>query len=349
MREALTILFLGNRFEGSTSRQRLRAFEDLGHRVLLLPTGDGFRKPGLWRRVRHRLRIPREFDRENARLLELVRAERPDLVWIEKGLTIHPATLRRARKLRPGCRLVSYSADDMMNPRNQSRYWRRSVALYDVHVTTKTHNIDELYAAGARRVVFTPKSYDPHTHRPLALSEADRVAFGARVGFIGSWEAERARSIRFLGEHGIPVRVWGAGWDRLGPPPPAVRIENRGLYGMEYAMGINGTDINLCFLRKSNRDRQTARSIEIPACGAFMLAERTDEHLELFREGEEADFFASDRELLDKIRYYLEHDDERRRIARAGRRRCLRSGYDHAARLRLALAEILAPKTGKEA
>ena len=68
-----------------------------------------------------------------------------------------------------------------------------------------------------------------------------------------------------------------------------------------------------------------------------MLAERTDEHLALFKEGREAEFFSSDEELLEKVQYYLAHADHRRQIAAAGRERCLRDGYSYHERL----AEIL--------
>jgi spore maturation protein CgeB len=81
--------------------------------------------------------------------------------------------------------------------------------------------------------------------------------------------------------------------------------------------------------------------VEIPACGGFMLAERTAEHLELFDEGLEAEFFASDDELIDKCRRYLGDEDARGAIARRGHERCIASGYSNAGRLRQAFGVIL--------
>jgi spore maturation protein CgeB len=103
---------------------------------------------------------------------------------------------------------------------------------------------------------------------------------------------------------------------------------------------LNATRINLNFLRKINRDRHTSRSLEIPACQGFMLAERTDEHLQLFDEGQEAEFFESPQELLAKVKYYLTHEDLRKQIAKAGRDRCTGSGYSHHDRLEVILDQL---------
>lgn len=70
-------------------------------------------------------------------------------------------------------------------------------------------------------------------------------------------------------------------------------------------------------------DAFTTRSFEIPAAGAMLLAERTDEHRALFEEGREAEFFGDEEELRDKLRYYLGQEPARRRIAEAGRARAL--------------------------
>ena len=58
------------------------------------------------------------------------------------------------------------------------------------------------------------------------------------------------------------------------------------------------------FLRKVNRDKITTRSIEIPACRGFMLAERTKAHENLFQENIEADLFSNNNELYEKIKYF---------------------------------------------
>jgi spore maturation protein CgeB len=286
-------------------------------------------------RILQRLFGPFDWAGANAAILASLRARRADLLWIDKGLTIAPDTLRRAKAIHPALRIAGYTPDDMTgNPRNSSRRFRRHLPLYDVYFTTKSYGVSELTALGARRAVFVGNAYDPRTHRPVELTSQDRERYGGPVGFIGGFEQERAGAMLRLAEAGILVRVWGEYWERFPARHSNLKVEFRPVMGDAYARATCAFDINLGFLRKVNRDLQTTRSIEIPACGAFLLAERTSEHLALFEEGKEAEYFDGDAELLAKVRYYLAHPESRQRIAAAGLARCRTSGYGNVERLR---------------
>ncbi len=332
-RRTLRIVYAGSLFSGGTSAQRLADLRTLGHQVVSIDTWGGHLEgegcPPLAARALTKLGKSGE-NSINQELLAKVANFSPDLIWIDKGLKIRKSTLLRIKEISTSTCIVHYSPDDMLNPANQSQNYLAGLPVYDIHVTTKSYNVAELRELGARNVVFVEESYCPSVHRPVPVSVEDKARFGGPVGFTGYPEAQRQRSIEYLAGHGVPVRVWGP-WKRR--RTACLQVEGRSLWRHAYAKAICAFDINLCFLRKANRDLQTSRSIEIPACGAFMLAERTEEHLGLFKEGEEAEFFSTDEEMLEKVRHYLVHSEEREKIAAAGRRRCLESGYRNVDRI----------------
>ena len=331
-----SIAYVGSLWSGSTALHRMQALRDVGAVVLPINTGpDSVRslERSLMLRVWKRLAGPVDLAMANGKICEIFARQSQDVLWIDKGLTIEPETLRAVRTRCPRCIIVGYSPDDMMSRGNQSRRFIAGLPEYDIYFTTKSYGVAELEKLGARRVHFIGNAFDPSTHRPVAPSEEQRARLGGVVGFVGQWEAQRSASICNLADAGVPVRVWGQDWNKCRFRSECLRLENRPLWGDDYALALCSFDINLCFLRKTNRDLQTTRSMEIPASGAFMLAERTDEHLELFDEGKEAEFFGSDAELIDKAKYYIAHPAQRRLIAEAGRARCLRSGYSNQDRM----------------
>ncbi len=330
------ILYVGDLGPGSTAEMRMRALETLGYNVTGVNSAAGpisaRRNPIQYLAIK--MRRPMDTAGVNARLVK--DGSSADIVWIDKGVTIRPETLAALRAKAPDVSIIGYSPDDMMNRNMSSSYFRRTLPLYDMFFTTKTYNVAELQDLGCHRVIFSPNAYDPATHRPLARTGGGSCV---DVGFIGTYEPDRANLLASLARSGVPVVIRGNLWGpmkRLGIPGvtfmPAVIEDN-------YAEAIGATRINLAFLRKSNRDLQTTRSVEIPACGGFMLAERTAEHQGLFAEGVEAAYFEGTEELIAKTKHYLAHEEERARIADAGRARCLRDDYSYAGRLRAALEE----------
>ncbi len=76
--------------------------------------------------------------------------------------------------------------------------------------------------------------------------------------------------------------------------------------------------INLNFTSKPIRTGLPLRVWDILGAGGFVLTNYQTEITEYFEPGKELETFASEDELLDKISYYLEHEEERRQIARNG-------------------------------
>jgi len=340
------ILFIGDLSESSRSLQRFRTLKEMGCEVMGLSyTPLSYRpgiddKDGLFSKILWKLGWPRDKAGINEKAIEAVRRSKFDIVWIDKCLVFRPESLKLIRKKIPSIKLVWCSEDDMYASHNQSRFFLRGIGFYDVIFTTKVYNLAELKKLGARRTEFFLDAYDEKVHRPMVLTEEEKKKFSCDVGFIGTFEKERADSIIFLAEHGIQVVVWGNGWDKLSGCHPNLIIKGESLYGDDYPKAINATKINLNFLRKINRDEVTSRSIEIPACGGFMLAERSKRHLDFFEDNKEAVFFSSLEELLNLVKIYLADDIKRNNIAKAGRARCIISGYNHRSQLETMLEKI---------
>jgi len=293
--------------------------------------------PSLSDRIRYRLRRPADPAAANRRLVEAAR-NGCDLIWIENATMIRPETLQSVKRLTPPPSIAGYAEDDMMSRKHGSVWIDRSLPLFDLWVTTKSFNAEphEMPARGVRRVHFTNNSFDPHIHRPVEPAANETEDFGAEVSFVGTYEAARAKSMLHLAEGGVSVRVWGNGWQRMAGRHAGLRIEGRPVYNDEYAKVVGASKINLAFLRKANRDLQTTRSVEIPACRGFMLHERNPEVTALFEEGVQAAYFGDDPELLAGCRWWLADDHGRQIIAEAGYQKATSGGHSHHHLLRTA-------------
>jgi len=73
--------------------------------------------------------------------------------------------------------------------------------------------------------------------------------------------------------------------------------------------------INLNITLRSIQTGIPLRAFDIMSCGGFMISNFQEDFLEYFEPDEDVVFYASYEELLEKVDFYLRHDDERHRIA----------------------------------
>lgn len=310
---------------------------------------DTYHPMTLWNRIAYHLfvwglpvRVPDLTD-ANKKIKDFIDNEKYDVVWIDKGITIYPETLSYIKEKQPNATIVSYSPDNMALRHNQTQQYRECIPLYDYIITTKSYILDDMKNLGARNVIFVNNAYEDKFHHIFELTDEDYKRLSADVGFVGSYEEDRCKTMLYLADHGIKVTVWGSGreWLKYKNYCKNFILKYGGLFSEDYSKSFRAIKISLCFLKKMNYDQQTQRTVEIPACGGFMIAERTAEHKELFEEDKEAVFFSSNEELLEKCKYYLEHEDEREVIAEAGHKRCIESDYSNYGMIKRVLQQIL--------
>jgi hypothetical protein len=181
---------------------------------------------------------------------------------------------------------------------------------------------------------------------PRAL---ERVETGPRDGvvFVGSLHRPRWEGIDHIASAAEEVGIdfYGYGMETW-PEESPVRRRFRGqAWGMEMLRLLARARIAL------NRHGDVAgeyaanmRLFEVTGMGAMLITDAKRNLGELFAVDREVVAYGDAEELATKIRYFLDHEDERARIAAAGQRRTL-TDHTYAVRMR-ELSSILASRLG---
>ena len=326
MSSGLSILYLGPN-EG-TSLDRANALRRLGHRVEHIDLRNLLPKTPWVYRITWRLGGHILSPWILHALPALLRGARYDLCYVDGGEWVTPRVIALLRKYAK--RVVNYNIDDPLGMRDvaRSKAYRQSLSSYDLCVVVRSENVDEATRLGAKNVLRVYRSSDEISHSPRVLTQADRDQWNADVLFLGTWFPERGPFLLELIKLGVPVTIRGANWSKA-PEWSALQPYWRGgqLQGDDYAKAIQCAKISLGLLSKGNRDLHTTRSLEIPALGGLLCAERTPEHLAMYAEGEEALFWVGAGECAAVCLRTLQDDAWRQRIAAAGHARSMINGY----------------------
>jgi len=263
----------------------------------------------------------RKFGRKpaNRALVETARNYCPDLIFLGHCEIIGNDTLAEIRRLLPSVRIAYNNVDPIHDFKhdNHDRIMNRTTSVDAIFSTTAGEKLRKF--AGRRAAVrHVPNPVDPSVE-VLRQDEqpGDALPVDVFFAFMGR------QSVRDP-ETGEDIRVAVA--KRLKQRLPDVRFEIRGLdhppvRGQAYLdaiararMGVNLSRVSHHYLYSSDRMAHYA------GCGLLTFVNRATGFGELFTEDELA-FYDDEDELAERIQWFRDNDDARRRVAAAGRQR----------------------------
>jgi len=244
----------------------------------------------------------------------------PDVVYLQNLVALAPATLRRLRR---NHLVVGQIASELPDPGH--------LRLYDLVLTSLPHFVDRLRGLGVRseylRIAFDARVLD-------RLGERRPAAGAVFVGSLARFQHGRGNEVLEQAAALAPVAFYGPGADDW-PADSPIRREYRGeAWGLDMYRVLAGASIALNrHIGVAEEFANNMRLYEATGVRTLLLTDAKRNLHELFEPDAEVVTYASAQEAADKIRYYLEHEDERTAIARAGQARTL-AEHTYAHRMR---------------
>jgi len=178
---------------------------------------------------------------------------------------------------------------------------------------------DKIFGKLAPKTVFMPYAFDHKHFHPM------RVKKSIDVAIIGSAYPQRQVYVKRLAKYGVSVEFIN------------------GVYQQDYAKAINRLKIhlNLNIYGPGGDGLLVGRVWETLGCGTFLLTQRKDFIEDFFEDGVHLALFDNEKDCADKIKYYLEHESDRLKVAHAGYEKALKH-HTYLARAQTILSETQA-------
>jgi spore maturation protein CgeB len=246
----------------------------------------------------------------NRRLLQVVEEEKPDLVFFVLFTDeIAEETIAAITRL---CVTFNWFCDDHWRFESFSRHFAPHFTFVS---TTDSSALPKYQRIGYQNVIVTQWACNHYDY--VALPGVEKKY---DVTFVGQPHGSRRSTIGYLARHGIRVDAFGQGWERgRVSQEEMIRVFNESRINLN----LSNSSWNIHSLLRG-RQQIKGRNFEVPGCGGFLMTNYVGGLENYYAIGEEIICFRGRRELLEGIRYYLNHESDRENIARKGYLRTLR-------------------------
>jgi spore maturation protein CgeB len=334
----MKILVIGPQFPDSFAHNIAVALQRMGFEVSTgvpaLVKGRPDHKLNPWLSFGARL-LPALEKRVQGSFVRAVEKIRPELVLSTYG-ELTPRTVKELRNLAPA--VAAWYPDPTGN------LGREYLLGSDYHcIFFKEPRAVALFRKNlGLPAYFLPECCNPLWHHPVDCTPEESSRYGCDVAMAGNCYYYRLRIIEALA--GFDVKIWGGRTARW-LDHPMLRFHQRHYVALEEkAKAFRAAKIVLNTMSNKETDSVNCRLFEATGCGGFVLTEYRAEVADFFEPGREVETFDSRADLVEKVKYYLAHPEQRKAIAEAG---CRRAHRDHTYQIRLRrLLEIVSQQTG---
>ena len=166
--------------------------------------------------------------------------------------------------------------------------------------------------SGCNNIKLLFAATDPALFYPVDVEKQIDLMF---VGHRGGTLKSRNEVVYKLSEEFKDFWVAGNWWDKA-----RLNHWHGGIYTHNFSQWSSRARIGLCLIYDEHISEMyhPSRLVNTMATGTFALTTYTPGLEKVFTRGEHLDWYSTYDELVEKIHYYLEHEEERERIARQG-------------------------------
>lgn len=247
----------------------------------------------------------------NEQLLRLVENEKPDLVFF--CLFADEFEKETIRQITGIALTFNWFCDDHWRFDNYSKFW---APYFTYASTTATSALSKYEKIGYKNIIKTQWACNHFTYKKLNLP------LKYDVTFVGQPHGNRRKIIKALRRAGINVQTWGYGWENgRVSQEEMIKIFNQSKINLNLSNSLQPWWKNILYRQEHQQIK--GRNFEITGCGGFILSGQADNLENYYKIGEEIDVYKNITDLIEKVKYYLSHNEERERVARAGYKRTI--------------------------
>ncbi|MFH1358680.1 MAG: glycosyltransferase [archaeon] len=240
----------------------------------------------------------------NENFINILKKETPEYILLILGYDeLDLESLKKIKEICPNTKVFIQYGDD----RWKFDDWARYYSLFSDYVLT-TEKENSYYKEDGINDVYPWYGVDIKLFKPNNLKKIYDTSF------IGCPMSNRGDYVKFLTDK-VNIKLFGGGWDAY---PELKKVYKGYLDSEEYSNTINKTKINISFSKSYYPGRGDthfkSRLFEVFATNSFLLVEYYPQLKLYYNKYYDKISFNSKNELLKKIKYYLENEEEMKKM-----------------------------------